>query len=132
MQQSHQDGVYAGVAERHPDAAVIAPPRCTTVLSDKAATTPTQRDHHFQWIAERSRMAWQKASGYNKRAKIEAAIGRSKQVIGDGLRSSRETSGDRSQRGGRCPQPHAGARTPELCPHRLTPNGNWGSLRTHL
>jgi 4-hydroxy-3-methylbut-2-en-1-yl diphosphate synthase IspG/GcpE len=28
-----------------------------------------------------------KASGYNKRAKIEAAIGRWKQVIGDGLRS---------------------------------------------
>jgi hypothetical protein len=82
-----QDGVYAGVAERHPDAAVIAPPRCTAVLSDKAATAPTQRDRHLKWIAERSRMAWQKASGYNKRAKIEAAIGRWKQVIGDGLRS---------------------------------------------
>jgi hypothetical protein len=32
-------------------------------------------------------MAWQKASGYNSRAKIEAAIGRWKQVIGGGLRS---------------------------------------------
>ena len=32
-------------------------------------------------------MAWQKASGYNRRAKVEAAIGRWKQVIGDGLRS---------------------------------------------
>ena len=30
---------------------------------------------------------WQKASGYNRRAKVEAAIGRWKQVIGDGLRS---------------------------------------------
>jgi hypothetical protein len=28
-----------------------------------------------------------KASGYNKRAKVEAAIGRWKQVIDDGLRS---------------------------------------------
>jgi hypothetical protein len=28
-----------------------------------------------------------KASGYNKRAKVEASIGRWKQVIGDGLRS---------------------------------------------
>jgi hypothetical protein len=32
-------------------------------------------------------MAWQKASGYNRRAKVEAAIGRRKQVIGGGLRS---------------------------------------------
>ena len=32
-------------------------------------------------------MAWQQASGYNTRAKAEAAIGRWKQVIGVGLRS---------------------------------------------
>ena len=31
-------------------------------------------------------MAWQKASGYTTRARAEAAIGRFKQVIGDGLR----------------------------------------------
>jgi transposase len=82
-----QDGVYADVAERHPDAAVIVPPRRTAVLSDKATTAPTQRDRHLQCIAETSRRTWQKASGYNKRAKVEASIGRWKQVIGDGLRS---------------------------------------------
>jgi transposase len=82
-----QDGVYADVAERHPDAAVIVPPRRTAVPSDKAATAPTQRDRHLQCIAETSRRTWQKASGYNKRAKVEASIGRWKQVIGDGLRS---------------------------------------------
>jgi hypothetical protein len=32
-------------------------------------------------------MAWQKASGYNLRAKVEASIGRYKRVIGDALRS---------------------------------------------
>jgi hypothetical protein len=32
-------------------------------------------------------MAWQKASGYNVRAKVEASIGRYKRVIGDALRS---------------------------------------------
>ena len=32
-------------------------------------------------------MGWQKRSGYNKRARAEAAIGRWKQVIGDRLRS---------------------------------------------
>src|ERR1700759_541616 len=40
--------------------------------------------------------------------------------------TSRRTSGVQHQLGGRCPQPLAGARTPELCPHRLTPNTNWG------
>ena len=38
-------------------------------------------------IAEHGRMGWQKASGYNRRALAEAAIGRYKRVIGDGLRS---------------------------------------------
>jgi len=82
-----QDGVYADVAERHPDAAVMVPPRRTAVLNDMAAIAPTQRDCHLQCIAEKGRMAWQKSSGYNRRAKVEAAIGRWKQVIGDGLRS---------------------------------------------
>ena len=35
-------------------------------------------------------MAWQKASGYNLRAKIEASIDRYKRVIGDALRSRSE------------------------------------------
>ena len=82
-----RDGVYADVADRHSAAAVIVPPRCTAVLSEMAMTAPTQRDCHLQCIAETNRMAWQKASGYNKRAKVEAAIGQWKQVIGDGLRS---------------------------------------------
>jgi len=82
-----QDGVYADVADRHPDATVIVPPRCTAVLSGQAASAPTQRDRHLQCINDTSRMGWQKASGYNRRAKVEAAIGRWKQVIGDALRS---------------------------------------------
>jgi hypothetical protein len=32
-------------------------------------------------------MSWQKASGYNKRSKVEAAISRYKRVIGDALKS---------------------------------------------
>ena len=32
-------------------------------------------------------MAWQKTSGYNARAKVEAAVSRYKRVIGDTLRS---------------------------------------------
>ena len=82
-----QDKVYEGVAERHPDAAVIVPPRATAIPGPSAATAPTQRDQHIQEIVERGRMGWQKASGYNLRAKVEAAIGRYKRVIGDALRS---------------------------------------------
>ena len=32
-------------------------------------------------------MSWQKSSGYNLRARVEASIGRYKRVIGDALRS---------------------------------------------
>jgi hypothetical protein len=65
---------------------VIVPPRRTAVLSVEATLAPTQRDRHLQCSAEKVCVAWQKASGYNRRAKVEAAIGRGKQVIGDGLR----------------------------------------------
>ncbi len=82
-----QDRVYASVAERHPEAEVIGPPRATAVPSQTAESAPTQRDRHLQLIAEQGRMAWQRASGYTKRARAEAAMGRWKQVIGDRLRA---------------------------------------------
>jgi IS5 family transposase len=83
-----QDQVSEAIAERHPDAAVIVPPRAGAVASASSkTTTPTQRDRHLRMIAERGRMAWQRASGYNLRAKVEATIGRYKRVIGDALRS---------------------------------------------
>ena len=99
-----QESVSAAVAERHPEAAIIVPPRFTAVPSETAETEPTQRDRHLQFITEHGRMGvaaqgsarvsawngsggWQKASGYTTRARVEATIGRFKQVIGDGLRS---------------------------------------------
>src|SRR4051812_3750803 len=85
-----QAGVYASVGGRHPGGAVIVPPRATAVPSATAETAPTQRDRHLERIAEKGRMAWQTASGYNWRARAEAAIGRFKRVIGDGLRSHTE------------------------------------------
>ena len=75
------------MAERHPEAAVVVPPRKDAVPSGAATTAPTQRDRHLQLIAERGRLGWQKASGYNRRALAEAAISRYKRVIGDALRS---------------------------------------------
>ena len=87
-----QDGVSTAVAERCPEAAIIVPPRSTAVPSETAETAPTQRDRHVQHveprgspdIAEHGRAAWQKASGYTKRARAEAAIVRFKQMTGDG------------------------------------------------
>src|SRR3954470_6307358 len=78
-----QGSVYASVAARHPEASIIVPPRATAVPSQTAESAPTPRDRHLQHIADHGRMAWQTASGYTKRARAEAAIGRWKQVIGD-------------------------------------------------
>src|SRR5271165_2161530 len=81
-----QDSLYRAVTNRDPDALVIVPPRATAVPSETAETKPTQRDQHLQDIAAKGRIAWQKASGYTKRSRVETMIGRYKQVIGDGLR----------------------------------------------
>ncbi len=82
-----RDDVHAEVAARHPAAAVVVPPRSGAVPSDTAGTAPTQRDQHLRVIAERGRMGWQRASGYNRRALVEADVSRWKRVIGDALRS---------------------------------------------
>jgi hypothetical protein len=82
-----RDDVYGEVAARHPGAAAVVPPRSGAVPSDAAGTAPTQRDRHLRAIAERGRMGWQQASGYNRRALVEAGISRWKRVVGDGLRS---------------------------------------------
>jgi hypothetical protein len=82
-----RDDVYAEVAAHHPDAAVVVPPRASAVPSEAAQSAPTQRDAHLRCIAERGRMGWQRTSGYNWRALVEADVSRWKRVIGDGLRS---------------------------------------------
>ena len=82
-----REDVYGAVAERHPEAAVVVPPRTGAVPSGAAETAPTQRDRHLRCIAEQGRMGWQEASGYNRRALAEAAVSRYKRVIGDALRS---------------------------------------------
>jgi hypothetical protein len=81
-----RDDVYAEVMTRYPDAEVIVPPRANAVPSAAAESAPTQRDRHLRCIAERGRIGWQRVSGYNWRALVEADISRWKRVIGDGLR----------------------------------------------
>ena len=43
-----QDNVTVAIAERHPDATIIVPPRSNAVLSIMAETAPAQRDRHLQ------------------------------------------------------------------------------------
>ncbi|MBL6081834.1 hypothetical protein JMJ56_28010 [Belnapia sp. T18] len=61
------------------------PPRASAAPSNTAETTPTQGDVHLRCIAERGRMGWQRASGYNDHALVEADVLRWKRVIGEGL-----------------------------------------------
>lgn len=71
--------VYDAVAERHPGAAVIIPPRATAVANEAATN---QRDQHIATIAQHGRIGWQRRSGYNRRSLIETAVYRYKTIIG--------------------------------------------------
>jgi hypothetical protein len=82
-----RDDGYGAVAERHPEAAGVVPPRSSAVPSAASETEPTQRDQHLRSIAQHGRVGWQEASGYNHRALAEAAISRYERVIGGALRS---------------------------------------------
>jgi hypothetical protein len=83
----NRDDVYTPVTARHPEAAVVVPPRSSAVPSAAAETDPTQRDRHLQVIAGRGHLGWQRVSGYSWRALVEADVSRWERVIGDGLRS---------------------------------------------
>jgi hypothetical protein len=76
--QYDAEAVHGAVAERHPGAAVIIPPRVTAVTD---ATTATQRDQHIATIAKNGRMGWQPRSGYNRRSPTETAMFRHKAII---------------------------------------------------
>jgi transposase len=78
------EAVYDVVAERHPDTAVIIPPRVTAVPS-KASATP--RDKNLATIVEHGRISWQRSSGYNRRSLVETTMFRYKTVIGRRLRA---------------------------------------------
>lgn len=80
---------YAAAAARQPDPppAVVVPPRASAVPSTGDPTKQTARDRHIELMAEKGRMAWQKATGYGRRALGETAIGRYKHLIGPKLRA---------------------------------------------
>jgi Transposase DDE domain len=81
---------YDAILARNPFARFIVPPCKGAVPGPTATVSPTQRDLHILAMDEHGRMNWQKASGYNKRSRVEAAISRYKRVIGDTLKSRRD------------------------------------------
>jgi transposase len=76
------EAVYDAVAERHPEAVVIIPPRTTAVPNE---STATQRDRHIAAIGEHGRMGWQRRSGYNRRSLVETAMYRYNTIVGQRL-----------------------------------------------
>ena len=89
------DGAYDGVSvyqaaslrQHDPPPDIIIPPRVSSTVSMKEVSVTTARDRHVQTIAENGRMAWQKATGYGRRSRVETAIGRYKHSIGPKLRA---------------------------------------------
>ena len=72
--------------QHDPPVEVVIPPRSSSVVTTEA-NGQTIRDRHVQLIAEKGRMAWQKATGYGRRSLVETAIGRYKHTIGSTLRT---------------------------------------------
>src|SRR3954471_664923 len=130
-----QAGVYASVAVRHPEAAVIVPPRATAVPSVRHGRDST---HPARPPPPAYRRAW--AHGLAESVRVhEAGPSRSHdgQVeAGDRRRAARACGRgapcDRGGRGCSCARPHAGAGTPELRPHRLSPDGGGATASTRL
>lgn len=86
------DGAYDGaptyqtIAQHGAGIETVIPPRATAVRSCTHGP-PTQRDRHLEMIGAHGRLAWQTATGYGKRARVETTMGRYKELIGPRLRA---------------------------------------------
>jgi hypothetical protein len=81
--------VYQAIASHQPDPVpdIVIPPRASAVPSTEDPDAQSQRDRHIRTIAERGRMAWQRATGYGWRSLAETSVGRYKAIIGSKLRA---------------------------------------------
>ena len=88
------DGAYDGASTRNllrqrygETLDVVIPPPKDAVIRLQSARDATVRDRHIAPIRSNGRMAWQTATGYNQRSRIETQMGRWKSVIGPKLKS---------------------------------------------
>ena len=66
---------------------VVIPPRGASDERARELDPLHTRDRHLHTIQSHGRMAWQKSSGYNRRALVETSISRYKRIIGGRLRT---------------------------------------------
>ena len=90
------DGAYDGgptcdlLAERFgSEIEVTIPPPKNARFSPNVAWNPTVRDRHIAKIQLHGHMAWQKASGYTQRSRVETLMSRWKAVVGPMLKARR-------------------------------------------
>ena len=88
------DGAYDGASTRNllrqrygETLDVVIPPPKDAVIRLQSARDATVRDRHIAQIRSNGCMAWQTATGYNQRSRIETQMGRWKSVIGPKLKS---------------------------------------------
>ena len=88
------DGAYDGASTRNllrqrygETLDVVIPPPKDAVIRLQSARDATVRDRHIAQIHSNGCMAWQTATGYNQRSRIETQMGRWKSVIGPKLKS---------------------------------------------
>ena len=66
---------------------VVIPPPKNANFSSNMAQDPNFRDYHIAQIKTHGRVAWQSASGYNQRSRVETLMGRWKAIIGPKLKA---------------------------------------------
>ena len=118
-----QSSTYDDVAQRHPDAAVVVPPRATAVPSETAATAPTQRDRHLQCAAEHGRMGWQRAFGIRYEPEPKRPSAGSSRWSGTGCARARTSAGRPRWRSPSTRSTACWSSDARAIPHRLTRDG---------
>lgn len=86
------DGAYDGrptynIIASHDEGITVAIPPRVTAVEETTAGPPCQRDRHLAMIQDKGRLAWQKAVGYGKRARVETMMACWKTLIGFRLRA---------------------------------------------
>ncbi len=80
--------VYAAIRAARPPRSpprIVIPPASTSVRAAGTAHGGSERERHAAQIGTHGRIAWQKATGYGRRALVETAISRLKRRGGDRL-----------------------------------------------
>ena len=82
--------------QHDPPPEAVIPSRASAVLSNDDSAAQSARDHHIWLMAEKERMAWQWASGYDQRNHVETTVGRCEHLLGP----KRRARGLPAQQGG--------------------------------